>query len=263
MQQGLLSSPADAVSAVQDGSVVGVGGLGLTNKPMALLRALAASRRAGLTVLAAAPTSIDVDFLIGQGCAATVLIQAVSAGAVAPVGPNLRKAAKDGSVRIVDLDQGMINAGLRAAAYGLPSLPTIVGIGSDHAAAAPDWLHPSTDPFTGEALVAVRAMRPDIALVHATAADRWGRAVFAYSAFNDDLLCAAAKAVIVSAERIVDTEQLAELGTAFTWAHKTLAVVEAPGGCWPLASDGHYPEDPDGIRRYVEQNVLEETVVSA
>lgn len=264
MGENKLMSLTDAASLVSDGEFVAVGGIMLKSKPMALLRALAAAQRRNLTLLPAAPSTIDIDFLIGQGCASRVIVQAVSPGDVAAVGPNFRKVARDGSVEIVDLDQGMINAGFRAAATGVPSMPTTVGLGSDHASAAPDWLKHYQDPFTGEALIAVRALRPDVALVHAEAADRDGRAIFPIGALNEPLVCAAAKRIIVSAERIVETDEIQRNSLrTFTWAHKVVAVVDAPRGCWPLGLDGHYAEDPEGIARYIRDNVLEESQVNA
>jgi glutaconate CoA-transferase, subunit A len=254
-----LISISEAGTLVPTGGFIGIGGIMLKSKPMALLRSVAAAGCRDLTVMPAAPSTIDVDYLIGQGCTSRVIIQAVSPGVAAAVGPNLRQAAANGTVEIVDLDQGMINAGLRAAAYGVPSLPTVVGIGSDHVACAPDWLKLAKDPFTGEVVIAVRALAPDIALVHAEASDPQGRAIFPAGRLNEPLLCAAARQIIVSAERIVDTEEIERRSArVFTWAHKVLAVVDAPRGCWPLAFDGHYTEDPDAIKRYIRDNVIAE-----
>ena len=60
-----------------------------------------------------------------------------------------------------------------------------------------------TDPFTGETLAAVRAIRPDFAVVHAQIADSQGNAFFEGPKYEDVLLSRASQKVIVTAERIV------------------------------------------------------------
>ena len=64
------------------------------------------------------------------------------------------------------------------------------------------------DPWTGEELVAVRAIEPDYALIHVHVSDPYGNAVIEGPRFEDELKIRAARRVIISAERIVDTEEL-------------------------------------------------------
>lgn len=250
--RSLLTEIDDAASLVEPGSFLGIGGIMMTNKPMALIHAILRRRPSELVVLPAAPSTIDVDLLIGSGCVRKVLVQAVAGGTFAAVGPRFRAASRSNSVEIVDLDQGMINTGLRAAQFGLPSLPTRSGLGSDHINAAPDWLRMTEDPFTRLPVLSVRALCPDIALVHASRADELGHAVQEGGTFNDALLCSAAKRVVVSAEEIVTSEEIKTVAArTLTWAHKVAAVVHVEHGAAPLACDGRYSEDTDMVRRYL------------
>ena len=66
-----------------------------------------------------------------------------------------------------------ILAQLRAAEMGLPFLPVRGVRGSDIVRLHPEYAE-ITCPFTGETLVAVPALRPDVALLHAPAGDRYG-----------------------------------------------------------------------------------------
>jgi glutaconate CoA-transferase subunit A len=250
--KSLLTEIDEAASLIEPGSFIGIGGMMMANKPMALIHAILRRRPSELVVLPAAPSAIDIDLLVGSGCVRRVFVQAVAGGLFAAVGPRFRAASKSKSVEIVDLDQGMINTGLRAARFGLPSLPTRSGLGSDHINAAPDWLRMTEDPFTELPVLSVRALCPDIALVHASRADELGHAVQEGGTFNDELLCSAAKRVVVSVEEIVTPEEIKTVrARTFTWAHKVAAVVHAEHGAAPLASDGRYSEDTETVRRYL------------
>ncbi|MQB01359.1 MAG: hypothetical protein GEU78_13885 [Actinobacteria bacterium] len=253
MARSRLTSLTEAANLIPDGAMVGVGGLMLYNKPMALIRELVQLQIRDLTVLCAAPSTIDVDQLIGAGCASTVILQSLTAERVGPVAPRFRALAQEGRIKVVDCDQGMINAGMRAGRFGLPSLPTVAGLGGDYADVAPDWVKRIEDPFTGRPLHAIRAMRPDYAIVHAAVADELGHAQQLASPVSDELLCAAADRIIVTAEQIVPRQAIQQSrAQTFTWAYKVAAVVEAPYGAHPLGVHGRYHWDGRHVKDYVE-----------
>ena len=109
-----------------------------------------------------------------------------------------------------------------------------------------------TDPFTGETLAAVQAIRPDFAIVHAQTADANGNACFEGPPYEDVLLSRAAKKVIVTAERIVGDgwfsagEQKADIPHFMT-----AAVVHAPRGASPCACYGYYEPNDSLIRAFL------------
>jgi glutaconate CoA-transferase subunit A len=109
-------------------------------------------------------------------------------------------------------------------------------------------------PYTGESLIAVPALRPDVCVIHAEAADEQGN-VMAPSArdflFDSDAtLARAAETVIVTAERIVTTAEIRAAG-ALLFSLEVDAVVELPGGAWPTAVPGLYGADIDAVRTYL------------
>lgn len=150
---------------------------------------------------------------------------------------------------------------LMAGAMGLPFLPTRSLIGSDlgRDAEAAGLFKVVSDPFgEGEVIGLVRALRPDISLAHAWAADPDGNALFTLPlAGNVYGALAARDGVILSAERIVDRAYVAAHSDLVRIpAHRVLAVIEAPFGAHPAglhdhgvrdAAPGGYAEDREFI----------------
>jgi glutaconate CoA-transferase subunit A len=97
-------------------------------------------------------------------------------------------------------------------------------------------------PFTGERLAAVRALRPDVAIVHAQQADRAGNVqLWGISGVQKEAVLAARRS-IVTVEEVVD--ELAPRPGAVvipTWV--VTAVAEAPGGAHPSYAHGYYDRD--------------------
>src|ERR1700759_4457694 len=96
---------------------------------------------------------------------------------------------------------------------------------------------PVTCPFTGEELVAVPALRPDVAIVHAQEADREGNVqLWGIPAVQKEAVLSAAGA-LVTVERIVDELEPRPGGVVIPgWVID--AVAEAPGGSQPSYSLG-------------------------
>src|SRR5207237_1168909 len=89
-----------------------------------------------------------------------------------PLDPHFRAARQEGRIEVAEYDEGMVLAGLRAAAARLPFLPTRAGLGSDVPRVNPD-LRTVRSPYAdAEELIAMPALRLDAALVHLNRADR-------------------------------------------------------------------------------------------
>jgi glutaconate CoA-transferase, subunit A len=246
-----MSSLESAVAKIHDGDTVGIGGFNFQNKAQALVREIVRQEKKDLLLICGAPSSIDADMLIAGGCVREVILQSCSLERFAAVGPGFRRAAQAGTIRVVDCDQGGINAGLRAAKAGLPSQLSLAPLGADFEKVAPDWFKEVRDPFENRRVVMVRAMRPDFAIVHGAIADSAGHAQQLGSVINDRLLCGAAKNVIVSVEQVVPRDVIERAPErTFTWAHNTVAVVEAPFGAHPTSCQGRYPYDAVHLREY-------------
>lgn len=130
---------------------------------------------------------------------------------------------------------------LLAGAMGLPFLPTRSLVGSDlgRDAEAGGLFQVIPDPFAGVepagSVGLVKALRPDVSLAHAWAADEDGNALFTLPLAGHVFGALAAKeGAIVSAERIVGRDYLAAHSDLVRLpGHRVLAVVEAPYGAHP------------------------------
>lgn len=239
-----ITTLAEAVATIPDGSLVTFGGFDLNRAPMALARELVRQGRRGLR-LVSPPNPLPLDLLVGAGAVASVefgyLGFQYEHGFV--VAPNVRRAIERGTLAWRERDVFEIVQGLRAAATGVPFLPIPGGEGSDYAALETPLQVPLGP---GGATVPVTpALRPDIALLHAQEADRDGN-LFISDHYADDLLARASRHVIASAERIV--ERIAQPTVSGVQVD---AIVEAPGGAFPTSCHGHYRHSAAHLRTWV------------
>jgi glutaconate CoA-transferase subunit A len=139
---------------------------------------------------------------------------------------------------------------MRAASHGLPFEPVAGLAGSDIPAAA--GFKTISDPYTGAELHAIPAIRPDWAILHVQEADALGNARIYGSPYWDVVMSRAAARVILTAERIVPTEELARQPELTRVPHFLVAaVVHAPRGARPTSCHPFYGIDEAGVRAYL------------
>jgi glutaconate CoA-transferase subunit A len=226
----------ELAATVPDGATIALGGAGLQRKPMALVRALATAGRRNLRVVSFLG-SLDVEALLVSGCVGELHAAGVSLDG-AGLAPRYRIARQTGSPRFVEWSEGLLLRALEAAAAGVPSLPTWMGVGTDLPALNP-WLREGSDPFAGTAVMQVRALPIDVALLHVPLVDRRGHAHVPGDLAADGLLARAAGRTLVTCDEIgAAPPEQAALGRI--WID---AVAEAPGGAWPCGSHPPYRAD--------------------
>jgi glutaconate CoA-transferase subunit A len=226
-------------NAVADGALVATGGSELRRKPMAAVRALAGLGRDDLR-LATWLGSADVELLLGSGC----LAQVHSAGvALLGLAPRWREARVSGTPRVVEWGEGSFVAALQAAALGADSMLWPAGTGTD-IPAVNEWLKEVPDPFTGATVLAVRALVPDVALIHVPAIDQDGNAHCPGELAADALLARAARRVIVTYEERIEADP-ALCAISRLWIDDAF---EAPGGAAPTACEPGYGIDKEGLK---------------
>jgi glutaconate CoA-transferase subunit A len=234
----------DAVGVVEDGATVAFSGAVLRGKPVAAAAALARAGRRDLE-LVAFTGSLEVEVLLAAGALRSVVSSYVGLGAHGPA-RGFSAAVSAGAVADRELSEWMLVGGLRAAAMGIPFLPTRAAIGSQ--LIEERGLHTVRDPYGGDELLAVPALRPDVAFVHAWRADAQGNVQLPWPpdhlADVDILVARAARTVVVSVEEIVPAEVVAaspERTKLFGFEVELL--VEAPGGARPASMPPLYDAD--------------------
>jgi glutaconate CoA-transferase, subunit A len=208
------------------------------------------------------------DQLIGMGAARKLVF---SYGGNPGVGSlhRFRDAIEHGWPRPIEVEEhshaGMANRYVAGAA----KLPCALMRGySGTELAQHTRVEPVACPFTGEQLVAVPALNPDVAIVHAQEADRAGNVqLWGIPGVQKEAVLAADRS-LVTVERIVD-ELVPRPGGVVIPSWVIDAVAEAPGGSQPSYSLGitrrdndFYREwdaisrDRDGFRAWIDEHIL-------
>ena len=195
-----------------------------------------------LTLIRMTPDVI-YDQLIGAGCAKRLVF---SWGGNPGVGSlhRLRDAVENGHPHPLELEEhthaGMA-ARYAAGASGLPFGVLRGYVGTDLRDRAD--IEPITSPFDGEELVAVRALNPDIGIIHAQQADRRGNVgIWGITGVQREVVLAS-KTVIVTVEEIVDELDLRGPGASVLPSWTVHAIAEVPQGCHPSYAMGYSKRD--------------------
>lgn len=244
-----LLSLVDAATLVRDGDTIACGGNLLHRGPFALVRELARQGRRDLEIVKTAG-AYDVDLLAAAGC-----LRAASCGFVGfenefGLAPSYRRAVEAGAMEAREHACYTVIQGLRASAFGLPFMPAAGFDGSDVPAAR--GFRFVADPYTGRQVLAIPPIRPAWALIHVPEADAEGNARIVGTEFEDVLMSRAAVGVILSAERIVPTDEFVRRPELTKIpGFLVTAVVHAPRGAWPGSSYPDYDYDAAAVRAYL------------
>jgi glutaconate CoA-transferase subunit A len=205
--------------------------------------------RRGLTLVRLTP-DVVYDQLIGMGCAARLIF---SWGGNPGVGSlhRLRDAVEHGwpgPLAIEEHSHAGMAAGYTAGAANLPFGVLRGYAGTDLPAHTPSasWIE---CPFTGERLAAVRALRPDVGIIHAQRADRDGNVqLWGITGVQKEAVLASARSLVTVEEVVPELEPRPGATILPGWV--VTAVAEAPGGAHPSYAHGYYDRDNAFYRRW-------------
>ena len=247
-----ITSLRDAVAElVKDGDSVALEGF--THLiPFAAGHEVLRQRRSELELIRMTPDLL-YDQMIGMGCARKLVF---SYGGNPGVGSlhRFRDVVERGWPAPVELEEhshaGMANRYMAGAAK-LPFAVMRGYVGTDLNARTN--VEPITCPFTGERLVAVPALNPDVGIVHAQEADREGNVqLWGIPGVQKEVVLASSRS-LVTVERIID--ELEPRPGAIVIPNWVIdAVAEAPGGSRPSYSLGIV--DRDTFQAWMEEHVL-------
>ena len=246
-----LRSLHDAIAFdVEDGNSIAMGCALESLIPFAASHEIIREKKSDLTLIG--PISdMQFDQLIGAGCVKKIIASWVG-NVAAGLGHNYRRAAESAIPLALEIEEHSnftIGQGLQAAAMGLPFLPTRTIKGSDFLKA--DQFKPIQCPFTHEDLVAVRAIHPDVAILHVQYADVEGNA---HAWGNLGVMreaALAAKKVILTCEEIVDHEMiLSDPNRTVIPGFVVSSVVHQPLGSHPSPTQGYSRRDDDFYFEY-------------
>jgi glutaconate CoA-transferase subunit A len=245
-------SLAEAIAEqVHDGDAVALGLALESGIPFAAVHEIIRQKRRDLTLIG--PISdMAFDQLIAAGTVARVI--AAWVGNVAGgSGYGFRRAYERGQPRrIVMEDHSNFTVGLalKAAAMGLPYLPTFTGLGGDIVRGHPR-IRPIDDPFGGPDLLAVGAIKPDVAIVHVQRADTSGNGhLWGNLGLTVEAAYAARRTIVVCEEIVPDDVIRSDPNRTMIPGFLVNAVVEEPGGALPSSVQGYWRRDFETFLRY-------------
>lgn len=265
-----ILSLADAIATnVHDGDVVAVEGF--THLiPFAAGHEIIRQGRRDLTLVRMTPDLI-YDQLIGMGCARRLVFSWAGNPGVGSL-HRVRDAIENGWPRPLDLEEHS-HAGLATAyAAGAAGLPfgVLRGYSGTDLVRYNDSVRFTRCPFTGEELAAVRAVRPDVGVIHALRADRWGNVLIEGIVGAQKEIVLASRRSVVTVEELVDELRPSSPNSVVLPEWTITAVALAAGGARPSYAHGYYGRDNgfyiawDAISRdrdtfldWMRRNVLE------
>src|SRR5579863_5992750 len=190
-----------AAAWIEDGMTVAIG----EPAPMALVRGIIKRGVRNLTVVT---SGFALDMLIAAGCVRKTVSYYAGGGPGVPVMPSFRRAAERGEIEVWECEEGVLCAGLQAAAQLLPFMPWRGGVGTSLPQVNSD-LKVFRDPISGETLIAVPPIKPDIAILHAAHSDAYGNVQhLGGPGWIDLFMCRAADRVIVQVDQVISNEQV-------------------------------------------------------
>ncbi|MDF2885740.1 MAG: coenzyme transferase [Lacrimispora sp.] len=246
-----MISMQEAAAMVSDGTVLGIGGNVLHRAPMAFVRELVRQRKRNLKLVKTAG-AMDVDMLCFGGCVTSVDAGFISYESEFSLAMHYRKAVESGQVKGNEHACYTVISALRAASYGVGFMP-VKGLSVSDLIEENDYFTRITDPFTNEMVTVVKAIRPDVAVIHVQEADEDGNARISGPLFEDILLSRAAKRVILTAEHIVSSSLFSSGTKKADIPHFLVSgVVHTVKGAAPCSCAGSYDIDTKGIRAFKE-----------
>lgn len=244
-----LCTVEDAVARIHDGDHVALGGILFSRTPLALIRGMLRRRPKHLTI------SRNLMCYEGEWCMVAGAVDRVVTswmGIGLPWGLSriMREYAESGRIPVEEWSHLALGLRYRAAAMGVPFLPSLTMIGSDLMRLSES--ETVTCPYTGETLHAVPALFPDVALIHVHRADRFGNCqIDGYRHMDADIALAAAT-VLVTAEQIVSEDEIRRHPDRTVIPGFVIdALVHAPYGAYPHECYGLYDSEPDHFTEYV------------
>ncbi len=242
---------SDAVALIPDNVHVAIGGCHYSRTPIALIWEIIRQKKSGL-VFSKSITATEGDLLLVAGTTRHIITSWFSPGVTWGVSRIMRHFVQSGEATYEEWSHMSLGLRYRAAAMGVPFLPTRSMLGSDVYKQLTD-IKEMQCPFTGDKLALVPALHPDVAIIHVQKADSYGNAQITGFPFMDKDIALAADRVILTTEQIIDNHEIRRTPDRTDIPFFCVdAVVEVPYGCVPHECYAAYEPDFNHMDMYVK-----------
>jgi glutaconate CoA-transferase subunit A len=254
----------EAAKLVKDGDMVAFGGNVLHRAPMAFAREIIRQRKKSLKVVKTAGAH-EVDILCAAGCVDSVDAGFISYETEYGLANHYRKAVQSGEVKGNEHACYTVISALRAAAYGVPFMP-VKGLMYGDLLAYNDYFKVVQDPFSGEPITIVKALNPEVGVIHVQECDAKGNCRIYGPKFDDVLISRASKKLIVTTEQIVPESKMSMNAEMVDIPHFLVsAIVHVPNGAAPCSCAKKYDIDKPILNKFIamkDKTGLEEYLIA-
>ena len=235
---------------VANGDVVGIGGQSIGRCSMALSHEIIRQNKTDLT-LVGCNMSMHMDLMVGAG---VVKKTESGTGNLERYGTAFqwRKAIEQKRVEVEDYSHLSMSLRFLAGSLGLPFIPTKSMLGTDLSKQTSTNILESTDPWnSNKAVLLLKACNPDVSIVHVQKADVLGNVIIEGFSTHEPEMIKASKSVIVSCEKLIDTEVIRQNPEMTSIPYIFVdAVVVQPWGAYPTSTYKFYEHDEPHIKYY-------------
>jgi glutaconate CoA-transferase subunit A len=233
---------------VQDGDYIVYECTYLQRGPSSLIREIIRQRKKDLW-LGAKFTWVNAAILVGAGC-----VSKMDVGFFL-FGPIVHNAIREGRLKVYEYSNVVMTNRIMAGSMGIPFIALRSFGGTDGFKYSAAKI--IEDPYSGQPTLIVPALNPDVALIHVQQADIYGNARIFGTGISDRESALASKKVIISAEEIIDTEEIRrDPGRTTIPYYAVDAVVHAPFGALPGTVQGYYASDVPHVMEVVAAVLL-------
>lgn len=243
---------AEAAALVQDGDHIALSGFAVSRNAMAFCHELIRQQRRNLTI-SQAIVGLDADILVGAGCVRHLIYGGGSLDRFGLV-EQINRAYEQQRISTESYSSLAVCFRYLAGALGVPFMPIKSLLGSEilDRLRASGSVREIEDPFSGEKLLALKALQPDFMVLQGQIADEDGNARVLGPLWDSKEAARAAKQTIVIAEDLVPTELIRQQPELTTIpGFRVAAVVPLTYGAHPTALYRCYDYDSDHLKAYV------------
>lgn len=223
-----------AIELVEEGMLIGFGGNVLHRSPNVVAYLIAKSKISKVSVVKTA-IAFEADILAAYEKLDVLYAGFVSYESEFGLANYFRKSVEAGLVKFEEHACYSVIMGLRAASFGVPFIP-IKGFNGSDILKYTQKLE-TIDPYSGQKVLTVKAIRPDIAFLHVPYADVEGNCWIEGPTYEDEILARAGKIVVVTCEKIVtgdEMKRIAEISGVLVDYVVLLKNGSNPGSCHPF-----------------------------
>lgn len=210
--------------------------------PTSLFREIIRQRKKDLWI-AAKFSWADPTLLVAGGCVSKIDVGWMQTD------PVIIQALREGKIKMIEWSNNALAHRLLAGALGVPFLPMRYLGGSDTFKQSGAKL--VNDPYTGEPIVLVPALNPDVGLIHVHQCDEFGNARVFGAGVAPKEIAMASKKLIISTEEIISNDEIRRNPGHTTFPYFLVdAVVSAPFGGYPGSMPGRYGADAENVLEF-------------